>query len=395
MALNDLTPQLRTRMSRVEWYVGLFLGVTALLMIVVFVAFLRRTAEARGWFVVEVPYFTYLPDASGLKPGSPVMMMGFEVGRVTEVTAIDLQERLAWDHHVTNQFNVFARFVIRADGKSQFPGYVNSDARVKLGGLPVDLLGGAFLEVTQGSTNGVMTFSHTANGEPGVLMSKFAIASAGEERTNKFLRYEPVKSSGGYYLRLDPGENLMTAAQRVMSRVDHIAGTVDQELPGLLAELQSTLEIVRGALPGFTNQVGQVLETARSTLPGLTNNLDVVLLNVRDLTAQLRDTWPMLTNNLDVTLATTRQLASNVSYSLPTLTSNVNVTLTNLNVVLMRDTNVTANVSMLVSNVNQVMTRHWLFRSAFKPEGGMEARPRRGAGAEGSGNKAVRPPRGW
>jgi hypothetical protein len=112
--------------------------------------------------------------------------------------------------------------------------------------------------------------------------------------------------------------------------------------------------------------VSEVLNTARLTLPGLTNNLDAVLANTRELTAQLRDAWPMLTNNLDLTLGTTRELASNINLTIPTLASNVNLTLTNVNVLLMRDTNVTANASQLVSNVNQVITRHWLFRSAFK-----------------------------
>jgi hypothetical protein len=356
MGLQDLTPQLRTRLSRVEWYVGLFLGVTALLMVIGFGAFLKRTAEARGWFVVEVPYFTYLPDASGLKPGSPVNLMGFKVGEVTEVTAISLAERLSWDHHVTNQFNVFVRFVIRADGKSQFPGYVNSDAQVKLSGLPVDLLGGSVLEVTQGTTNGVLTFEKAPNGQPGVLMSKFAILGPSPERTNKYLKYEPVKTSGGYYLRLDESETMTAQVQRVMSRLDHIAGTVDGALPPMLEELQGTLETVRRALPG------------------LTNNLDAVLANTRELTAQLRDAWPMLTNNLDLTLGTTRELASNINLTIPTLASNVNLTLTNVNVLLMGDTNVTANASTLVSNVNQVITRHWLFRSAFKEK--VEKKPK-------------------
>ena len=46
MALQDLTPQLRTRLSRVEWFVGLFLAVTALLMVIAFVSYLKRTADA-------------------------------------------------------------------------------------------------------------------------------------------------------------------------------------------------------------------------------------------------------------------------------------------------------------------------------------------------------------
>ena len=162
---------------------------------------------------------------------------------------------------------------------------------------------------------------------------------------------------------------LVAQAQRVVGRLERIAATVDDRLPAMLAELQQTLEVTRGALPGITNQVGQVLETARLTLPGLTNNLDAVLANTRDLTAQLRDTWPMLTNTLDLTLLASRQLVTNINGVIPTLASNVNVTFTNVNVLLSRDTNITANTSLLVSNINQVLTRHWLFRSAFPKPG--------------------------
>ena len=384
MGLQDLTPQLRTRMGRVEWYVGLFLGTTALLMLLAFGLYLKRTAEARGWFVIEVPYFTYLPDASGLRPGSPVNLMGFKVGEVTEVTAIDLQQRMTWDYLATNGYAVFVGFRIRADGRSEFPGYVNSDATVRIAGFPVELLGGTALEVKPGTSQGVVTYGKTPEGKPGVLMAKFAFGQPGPDRTNQFLKYEAVKGSKGYFLKLDEAETLVAEAQRVVRRLENIATTVDDRLPAMLSELQRTLEVTRSALPGMTSQIGQVLETARLTLPGLTNNLDAVLVNTRDLTAQLRDTWPMLTNTLELTLVASRQLVTNINQAIPTLASNVNVTLTNVNVILSRDTNITANTSTLVSNVNQVITRHWLFRSAFKhkaPPSPPPARPvpRRGA----------------
>lgn len=365
MGLKDLTPQLRTRMGRVEWYVGLFLATTALLMALAFALYLQRTAKARGWFVVEVPYFTYLPDASGLKAGSPVNLMGFKVGEVTEVTAINLEERNSWDYLATNGYNVFVGFRIRSDDRSEFPGYVGSDATVRIAGFPVDLLGGTALEVRQGSGRGTLTFGKTPEGKPGVLVAKFAFAPPGPDRTNQMLRYEPVKGSKGYFLPLDQSETLVAQAQRVVERLERIAATVDDRLPAMLAELQQTLEVTRGALPGITNQVGQVLETARLTLPGLTNNLGAVLANTRDLTAQLRDTWPMLTNTLELTLVASRQLVTNINGAIPTLASNVNVALTNVNVLLSRDTNITANTSLLVSNINQLLTRHWIFRSAF------------------------------
>ena len=70
----------------------------------------------------------------------------------------------------------------------------------------------------------------------------------------------------------------------------------------------------------------------------------------------------------------------------------VNLTLTNVNVLLMRDTNVTGNVSTLVSNVNQVITRHWLLRSAFK-----EKKPKQEPAGSGTNRpvRTVKPPGGW
>jgi ABC-type transporter Mla subunit MlaD len=383
MGLQDLTPQLRTRLGRVEWYVGLFLGATALLMVLAFGLYLRRTADARGWFVVDVPYFTYLPDASGLRVGSSVNLMGFKVGEVTEVTAVSFDERRAWDYLATNGHRVFVGFRIRSDKRSNFPGYVNSDARVRIAGFPVELMGGTALEVQEGRPDGVATFGVTRDGKPGVLDKDFAFTAPGPDRTNKFKRYEPVKEAKGYFLKLDQAETMAAQAQRVVERLDRIAATVDSRLPTMLSEIQQTLEVTRAALPGITNQVGQVLETARLTLPGLTNNLDAVLANTRDLTAQLRETWPMLTNTLELTLLASRQLVTNINGAIPTLASNVNVTLTNVNVLLARDTNVTANASALVSNVNHVITRHWLFRSAFKekapqPPASNRPAPRRG-----------------
>jgi hypothetical protein len=372
MALQDLTPQLRTRLNRVEWYVGLFLGVTALLMLGAFAYFLKHTADARGWFVTEVPYYTYLGEASGLKAGTPVNMMGFRIGEVTGVEPLPVETRQSWDYYQTNNFNVFVAFKVRAP----YPGYINTDSRVRLGGIPLELAGGATLEVTVGTTNGVVTWRKLESGRDAVLSEKFAYAAPSPERTNQHLRYADIAPGAkGYYLQLDQGETLMAQANRILAKLDHLSGTVDAALPDLLDEVQTSLGTVRRALPGITNEVQQLLTSARLALPDLTNNLQLVLGNTRDLTAQLRDAFPMITNSVDQTLGATRQLASNVTAQIPLLSSNLNVTLTNVNVLLTRDTNLTANTSLLLSNVNQVLTRHWLLRSAFKTK--PEKKPKR------------------
>lgn len=376
MALQDLTPQLRTRLRKVEWLVGLFLGLTALLMLAAFAYFLKHTADARGWFVVEAPYYTYLSDGSGLKPGTPVNMMGFKVGEVRSVTALSMDDRLYNQYYSENNYNVFVAFVVR----EPFPGYIGTDSRVRVGGYPVDLLGGTTLEITPGTQNGVPTYRRGEGGRPEILWEKYAYVTT-PDRTN-FLKYGPLTNgTKGYFVAREGGGAMMLEIQEILRNVRESTATLNAALPALTNSVLPTLFTLRDALPRFTNELEQVLLTARQTLPGLTNNLDAVLSNTRELTANLRDSWPMLTNNLDQTLLATRLLASNVTVAIPTLSSNLNLTLTNVNVLLTRDTNITAYTSQLVSNVNQVLTRHWLFRSAFKEK----APPK---GSKGSGKKS-------
>src|SRR5438309_8481306 len=86
MALQDLTPQLRTRLGRMERAVGIFVGLAAVLLLSGFFYYLYHTAVRKGWFLKKVPYYGYVQNASGLKPGDPVKLMGFDVGEITEVT---------------------------------------------------------------------------------------------------------------------------------------------------------------------------------------------------------------------------------------------------------------------------------------------------------------------
>ena len=75
MALQDLTPQLRTRLSRMERAVGIFVILATLLLLAGFSYYVYHTAERKGWFLSKVHYFTFVDSAAGLKVGAPVMMM--------------------------------------------------------------------------------------------------------------------------------------------------------------------------------------------------------------------------------------------------------------------------------------------------------------------------------
>ena len=76
MPLQDLTPQLRTRLSRMERAVGWFVFLAIVLLAFGFVYYVYDTASRKGWFVTKARYYTFVTAATGLKPGDPVMLMG-------------------------------------------------------------------------------------------------------------------------------------------------------------------------------------------------------------------------------------------------------------------------------------------------------------------------------
>ena len=86
MALQDLTPQLRTRLSRMERAVGWFVVLATLVLATGFFYYLYHTAKRKGWFLTKAPYYTYTDSAAGLKVGDPVKLLGFDAGRITVAT---------------------------------------------------------------------------------------------------------------------------------------------------------------------------------------------------------------------------------------------------------------------------------------------------------------------
>src|SRR5947209_13566910 len=142
MALQDLTPQLRTRLSRMERAVGWFVLMAAAVLVFGFGYYVYTTAESKGWFKTKAPYFTFVDRATGLKVGDPVTLMGFDVGKITRITA-----QPPWD-----PYNVYIEFVV----ESPFYGYLwsqGSQAKV----TSADFLGKRAIEVTKG-TNGYPTY---------------------------------------------------------------------------------------------------------------------------------------------------------------------------------------------------------------------------------------------
>src|SRR5207249_1689904 len=111
MALQDLTPQLRTRLNRMERAVGWFVLLTTGLLLFGFGYYVYNTAERKGWFLTKAPYFTFTDRATGLKEGDPVRLMGFDIGQITRIISQPPED---------NSHNIYLEFEI----KSPFYGYL-------------------------------------------------------------------------------------------------------------------------------------------------------------------------------------------------------------------------------------------------------------------------------
>ena len=112
MALQDLTPQLRTRLSRMERAVGWFVFLATALLLFGFGYYIYHTAERKGWFKIKAPFFTFVQSSEGLNVKDPVVMMGFQVGEITLIHALPPDDR----HNVRVEFEVTrSLFSLRSD----------------------------------------------------------------------------------------------------------------------------------------------------------------------------------------------------------------------------------------------------------------------------------------
>src|ERR1051325_5468688 len=104
MALHDLTPQLRTRLSRLEKVVGWFVTVATLLLLGGLAYYIYTLAERKGWFLKKMPYYTFVRNATGLAVGDRIKLMGFDVGEITKIDAQPPDDPY---------FNVFIQFRVK------------------------------------------------------------------------------------------------------------------------------------------------------------------------------------------------------------------------------------------------------------------------------------------
>lgn len=408
MALQDLTPQLRTRLSRMERAVGWFVMIALGLLIFGFVYYIYDTAERKGWFKTKAPYFTFAERATGLKVGDPVQLMGFPVGRITRIDA----------QPPYDPYNVYVEFEIIAP----YYGYLWTRGSVaKIGAA--DLLGKRVLEVTKGVEGYPSYLFHPLRTNmpiaeierlPNVAQWRLAEEVFSPDQgvlvgkpfwplTNlpAFVALDRTTLS---VMNLAESRKAMTGMWndregRYDPFTNHVSKywLVGEESPAVTERLEQVISQVEQALPtifGLTNQLHATL--ARSS--DLVSNVNFIVTTaqpaVSDLaaiTSQLKGRgalgeWLLPTNlnrqlegalgQAEVTLHSANTTLTAANTNLASLVDNLNRSLnnlsgitSNLNRQVEANTNLVGAISQTIVHADefvQGLKRHWLLRSAFK-----------------------------
>jgi ABC-type transporter Mla subunit MlaD len=371
MALQDLTPQLRTRLSRVERAVGWFVFLAAALLVAGFVYYVYHTAARKGWFTPKFKYQTCLNNAAGLKVGDPVKLMGFTAGEITEVIP----------NAPTDFFGVTIRFTIL---KPHY-GYIWDDSKTK---VTSDLLGNRALEVTKGAS-GVATIledSKTREAQ-GILISQVRATVSADVLAETKRAYPGMAETNAakfaWLLNYTFNQTVVNNSKKFYTNLTEIYLIESDETAALNERLERVASQIEMALPNILNLTNK-LNAALDHATLLTSNLNTtalavqpLLADVRRITAQLNGPgtlgeW-LIPTNLNRSLQSS---VATVDTNLPALFAEVTASLENLSAI---TSNLNAQVQAnphLVSNVSKTITdtddmvqglkRHWLLRSAFK-----------------------------
>ena len=410
MPLQDLTPQLRTRLNQTERAVGWFVFLATLLLLSGFAYYLYHAAVRKGWFLEEAPFYTYVNSAANLKIGDPVYLMGFEVGKITDITAMPPRT----PHNVRVDFVINQ---INTSGKTNVPyfSYVwNQGSTVKLNSS--GLLGGLGLEITR-STNGHSIYT-TRPVETLTLAQAQALPDPAKWRLAQDLLDENSNVAVKVFVSLT-NLNRIAEFNPATLQAFHIQGQAPKrihsvwndaahgyvpfddrnkddtnayELPSAPStpigdQLQAMVAQVQQALPNITNKLAIVL----NNVANITSNLNTTIVdtqplihNVTDITGDLRGsgalgTWVLGTNatyQLTAALTNANTLLVGVNTNLDELTDQIGLTLmnvaditSNLNVQVRANSNLLWGISKTVTDSDdliQGLKRHWLLRSAFK-----------------------------
>ena len=410
MPLQDLTPQLRTRLNRMERAVGWFVSFAMLLLLVGFITYIYHAAVNKGWFKIKAQFYIYVATADGISPGDAVSLMGSPIGSVTKVEPPAPREK----HGVKVTFEVL-------EPSFRYIWSEGSFVKASSSGL----LGKRGLEVTRGTNGFALCSTHPVLKLPVVEVAQHALAQPGQWQmyqnlydasSNLALRAYAqlvVTNQDGsldtnnlsQLIKLNPGEvyvydntvkrhHIASIWNRERQRYEEYTGEAVplpiDESPALTERLDQIVAQIQTALPNIlalTNRIARILDNTANVTSNLNSSLvsaQPMITNFAVLSGNLREpgglgAWALGTNGADqlnVVLTNTGTLLAHTDTNLDAISADIGVTLIHLG-------NITSNLDAQVANNPQAMSnlvksiadtddliqglkRHWLLRSAFK-----------------------------
>jgi len=360
MPVQDLTPQLRTRLSKVERAVGVFVILATLLLLAGLAFYIYKMSEKKGWNKAKFPYFTYLRSGEGIRAGDEVTLMGFPAGHVTKVEAMP---PFFWEGNVFIQFEIL----------EPYDGYIYDDSVVKI--VAKGFLGQRGLEVVQGGLSGRGKPHETYKVERDKKNKVQRIVGVWNDQAGKHvpLSDEPK----GYGLKADEGASVTERAEKLIAQVE-----------GILPDVTNKVTIILSNLASVTAKADAVLADAQPILKNAQNITD----NLKDpdgslgkwvLGGQLNGQLTQAIGNLNVTLSNAnvtvlqaKTMVANTDTNVTKIASSLDQTLinladltSNLNAQVQMNTNLVSNINNTIVSADTMMQglkRHWLLRSAFK-----------------------------
>ena len=411
MPLQDLTPQLRTRLNKMERAVGWFVFIAAALLLFGFGYYIYHTAERKGWFKIKAQFFTYVQSSTGLNIGDPVVMMGFPVGQITLIHAMPPGDR----HNVRVDFEV----------KDNYFRYIRSKGSyVKVNG---GFLGQSQLEITRGTNGGfalavTQPIFHKTIDELKQLvitetnrwqLSQYVFNS---QSNAVFIPYQPydgltlvsleqlaalnLESNSVYaydnklqskrivakwredLMRYDfynfekdgPIELPAMDSVPVADRIDRIVGQVESAIPGILALTNQLTTILNNAVVATSN-LNITLATANNTITAA----QPMLTNFTLISGELREPggpllWALGTNGnsqIQGALTNVNSLLVNTDTNLGALLIHLAEITGSLSQQVQANSNLLGGIYKTVVDADdmvQGLKKHWFLRSAFSKE---------------------------
>jgi ABC-type transporter Mla subunit MlaD len=355
MATQDLTPQLRTRLSRLEKLVGWFVTVATLLLLAGLAYYVHSVAQRKGWFLTKAPYFTYLESGAGIKPGDKVRLMGFDAGEITKVTAEDPDKH----ENVYVEFEVFDPYI----------GYVWDDSIVKV--KSAGFLGARYLEVTKGGTrvtNDVHATFKQQNGKLVGIWSRDSDTFTNWTRGMTFQIYadEPPELSS----QLDQTVAMLKVS---LTNILQLTNALAKTLDNASEATANANELLRDAKPLVKN-ITAITENLKEPRGSLGEWLFPIAMNYQITT--LLTNANSAVSNVNGTVVNANSAVTNVNTNIVVLFAELTRTLDNLAGItgnlraqVDRNQNILASISKLVidsDDMVQGLKHHWLLRSAFK-----------------------------